>query len=104
MILLFCNLGCVIMGRIKAFWRLLSAYIGFALFLVHVGLLVSGAIYRFRPQGALCALNMSATDAPTTDRDGMSDTWTYEKDGSFILAVWIIQLMGAPICCLLASY
>lgn len=103
MILLFCNLGCIIMGRIRAKWRLLGAYAGFALALAHFGILIAAAIYRFRPQGALCSLDLTLTDFPTSNPKDSGDSWSFEKDGSLILALWVLQIIGAPMCCLLAS-
>ena len=104
MIFLFCNLGCIVMGRIKAKWRLMASYVGFALALAHLGIIVAAAIYRFRPAGALCSLiEGAATNAPTQVKADLNDDWTYEKDGSLILALWVLQLIGAPMCCVLAS-
>ena len=90
MILIFFNLGCIIMGRIRPKWRLLASYTGFALALAHLGIIVTTAIYRFNSAGALCALRTSATNVPTTNGSDSNDDWTYEKDGSLILALWIL--------------
>ena len=104
MILLFCNLGCVIMGRIKAFWRVLAAYTGFIIFLANLAILATTGYYRYRTQGSLCALYTEMSHAPTTEPLDVNDDWTFEKDGSLILALWLIQAIFMIPCCLLATW
>ena len=58
MVFLFCNLGCIILGRIRAIWRLMASYIGCLLFLAHVGILTTAGMFLFRKQGTLCSLNL----------------------------------------------
>ena len=104
MVLLFCNLGCIIMGRIRPKWRLLASYLGFLLCLAHLGAIVTVAIFRFRTQGALCSLYTVPNNYTTSKVTTLNDDWTFEKDGALILALWVFQILGAPVCCLLASY
>merc|ERR1712156_300107 len=91
MIFIFLNLGCVIMGRIKAFWRVLAAYAGFVIFLVNLAILSVTGYLRYRPQGALCSVNADYTHAPNTNHKDVDDSWTYEKDGSMMLGLWLVQ-------------
>ena len=104
MVFIFLNLGCVIMGRIKAFWRVVAAYAGFVIFLVNIAILSVTGYLRYRPQGALCSVNADYTHAPNTNHKDVDDTWTYEKDGSMMLGLWLVQAVFMIPCCLLAVY
>lgn len=48
MIFIFCNLGCIIVGRIRAIWRLMASYLGLLLCIGHIGILVSAGMFLFR--------------------------------------------------------
>ena len=49
--------------------------------------LISTAIFRFNARGKLCA--MATYPTYFTDEE-FDDSWTYEKDGQLILALWIL--------------
>lgn len=103
MIMLFCNLGCVCMGRIKPKWRMMSTYVGLILCLGHIVILVFTGMFLFRPQGQLCSLNLGKTSAATPKLKNLNDTWTYQKDGMLLQILWILQIIGASICCVLGG-
>ena len=67
---------------------------------VHFCTWISVAVYRFRDQGKLCALSKIYTSVTSSDQGTVAeDDWTYEKDGSLILALWVLQLLGCCCCC-----
>lgn len=67
---------------------------------VHFCTWISVAVYRFRDQGKLCALSKVPTSVTSSDAGTRAeDDWTYEKDGSLILALWVLQLLGCCCCC-----
>ena len=104
MIFIFFNLGCVLMGRIKAYFRVVAAYAGFIIFLTNLAVLSVTGYLRYRPQGALCSLYTANSNAPTTNKDDADDAWTFEKDGGLILGLWLVQAVFMIPCCLLAVY
>lgn len=90
MVFLFCNLGCVCIGRIKPKWRMMSTYVGFILCLGHLTLIVFTGMFLFSPQGQLCSLNLEKTNAFSPKVKSVNDVWTYEKDGLLIKILWIL--------------
>jgi len=103
MILLFCNLGCLAMGSIRLRWRLMTTYLAFILCFVHLGILIFTATVRFSKQGTLCSLYEYRTNAATTNVREFNETWTYAKDGSLIVALWVLQILGSTLCCILGG-
>ena len=66
MLFIFINLSCVIMGRIKAYFRVVAAYAGFFIFLANLAILSVNSNLRYRPSGALCSLYTENSNVPTT--------------------------------------
>ena len=104
MIFIFFNLSCVIMGRIKAYFRVVAAYAGFIIFLTNLAILSVTGYLRYRPTGALCSLYTENSNVPTTNKDDVDDAWTFEKDGGLIIGLWLVQAVLMIPCCLLAVY
>ena len=98
MLLLIINFTCVCFGSRIVMCRLLAAWFACCICCAHFPIIITTAVFRFRPQGALCALSTANTYF-ADDESMPTDDWTYEKDGSLILALWIIQLLCCCCCC-----
>ena len=97
-LLLVINFMCVCVGSRVAVVRLLAAWFACCICCAHFPIIITTAVFRFRPQGMLCALS-EANTYYSDDESLPTDDWTYEKDGSLILALWIIQLLCCCCCC-----
>ena len=91
---------CVCIGAYKPMLRCIASCCMSCMCCVHFCTWIAVAVYRFRPQGKLCALSKAWTNYTSTDLTELpTDDWTYEKDGSLILALWVLQLLGCCCCC-----
>ena len=95
MTLFFVNMILVVIGANKLTVRLIAGYCGIALCIAHFATLIATAVYRFRDVGKLCTYSEAPTNVPNDKPEDANDDWTYKKDASLILALWIIQLL----CC-----
>lgn len=96
LILVVVNMLVIIKGTMTPIFRLVGAWLAAALCLAHFGIVIYTAVYRFYPGGRICALDNTPTGA---SGDEVEDTWTYKKDASLMLALWILQLLSMVICC-----
>ena len=102
MLLIMCSTCCVCIGAYKPIFRCIAGCAMNCLCCAHFGMWIATAVYRFRPYGKLCALSKVWTNYTSTDllsTDYYDDSWTYEKDGSLILGLWVVQLLGCCCCC-----
>ena len=91
---------CVCVGAYKPMLRCIAACCMSCLCCSHFCTWIAVAVYRFRPQGKLCALSKVWTSYTSSDITELpTDDWTYEKDGSLILGLWVVQLLGCCCCC-----
>ena len=104
MIFIATNMICVAVGAYKHKARVVGAYYASCLWCAHFAIIIATGVYRLRPVGMACALNESATNAPTSDIEDANDDWTYKKDGALILALWIIQILSCQGCLVAAVY
>ena len=79
---------CIGVGSINPSLRLCGAFCASCLCCSHFGIIIATGVYRYSTKGKLCALSMGATNFVSEDE--LNDTWTYEKDGKLIEALWII--------------
>ena len=98
LLLLLCNMCCVGFGAYLPLCRCLGALSATCCCCAHFAIIVATGVYRFSLFGRLCALNKLATNW-TSDDELPNDDWTYEKDGSLILGLWILQFLGFICCC-----
>ena len=80
---------CVGLGAFNAWLRLFGMCSASCLCCLHFAFIIVTGVYRFRDYGKLCALNKLYTNQTSTDEPA-NDDWTYEKDGTLILSLWII--------------
>lgn len=99
LLLIALNMICVGVGSYKAMPRLIGAWVAQILCCAHFAIIIVTAVFRFSIAGRLCAMNNVWTSAPSSDADDVSDAWTMKKDGSLILALWILQLLFCCCCC-----
>ncbi len=92
------NMVCACIGTKKAVARIIASLCACLLCCAHVGIIITTAVFRFRPQGQLCALSIAPTQYSADKDEDASDAWTYEKDGALLLALWIIQLLCCCCC------
>ena len=97
MLIVLLSTICVCIGVYKPVLRCVASCAMSCCCCVHFCTWISVAVYRFRPQGKLCALSVFPTG--WTSKTEVDDAWTYEKDGSMILALWVLQLLGCCCCC-----
>jgi len=97
-LLITVNMICVCIGAKVPFSRLIASICAFCLCCAHFPIIITTAVYRFRPYGMYCALSERNTYFADTDSDS-TDDWTYAKDGALLLALWIIQLLCCCCCC-----
>jgi len=90
-----CCIGC---GAHKDKCRATGAICAAILFLFNFAMIVTTAVYRFSAIGKLCALDVTSTNVPSSDFFDTDDTWTYEKDGNMLTAIWIFHVMGFGLC------
>lgn len=102
MILVALNQACIMIGRHKAFFYLIGAYCGAIICLLHVAALVITVIFRFNTPGRICSLSTLPTNYYSSKAGEFNDMWTYSKDGTLILSLWIVQILGMPLCCIMA--
>jgi len=98
MLFLMFNMCCVGCGTRKPACRVTGAICGFILGLFNLAMIVTTAVYRFSAIGMLCSLDVTPTNSPSSDFMDVDDTWTYQKDGNLLLAIWIFQVLGFMIC------
>ena len=97
----------VCIGACVPVMRIISSIFGHAVCLFHFCVIVMTAVFRFRHQGRLCAMNKtltyweSSTEKMTHDK---FDDWDYRDDSKGILAIWIIQCVTFLGCTMFASY
>ncbi len=96
MMLIIFNMICVCIGTRKAIARVIASVFASLICCAHFGIIIATAVYRFRPQGRLCALSQRGTSVPADKDEEITDDWTYEKDAALLAALWVIQLL----CCL----
>ena len=96
------NMICVGIGAFNATARFLGACFAPFLCLTHFGIIISTGVFRFSDYGKLCALSKLYTNYTSSDEPA-DDAWTYEKDGTLILALWIIQLLFFTGCCFVST-
>jgi len=92
------NMVCACVGTKKAIARVIASCCACAICCAHFGIIITTAVFRFRPQGQLCALSLRPTSVPADKDSEITDDWTYEKDGALLLALWIIQLLCCCCC------
>ena len=98
------NMVCVAVGAYKATIRTVAAYFAVCIYCAHFGTIVATGVYRFRPIGMACAMSEKATNAPTENVVDINDDWTYKKDGTLLLALFIVQLVTCQGCCIAAVF
>ena len=104
LILMFTMLTCccVGVGAYQPMCRQLGALcMSVACMLNFIAAIMTAAV-RFRPQGALCAAYHGYTSVPSDQIKDISDSWTFQKDGAFLAAMFILMLLGSCLCCALA--
>lgn len=87
--LMLLNFCCVCCGSKIAIARLCGALCACCICCAHIPIILSTAVYRFRPQGMFCALS----ERPTFYEEVLkrpTDQWTYAKDGALILLLFLI--------------
>ena len=91
----------VCVGVYVAACRMIAGCWAIYLWCPYFAALIVTPVFRFSDKSKLCALNPTPTNYDSWDaRPQSDDTWTYEKDGALILALWILQL----ICCCCPCY
>ena len=93
-----CGALMVLCGLNHAVCRCCAAWLLSLVCITNVGVFITTAVWRFGPAGKLCSMNIAPTFQGNL-KDDTEDTWTYEKDGQLILALWILQILGCG-CCL----
>ena len=88
---------CVMCGTKTHYCRVISAVCMSCWCCLHFISMIITAMLRFNKFGRICSLNMTATNY--LSKTEFNDDWTYEKDGSLILVIWIMQLLGSCCCC-----
>ena len=92
---------CVCIGAFKPMLRCIAGCCMSCLCCAHFCTFIAVAVYRFRTQGQICALSKVWTGYASSDyKELPTDDWTMEKDGSLILALWVLQLLGCCCCCI----
>ena len=101
LMLLCCNMCCVCFGSRVAICRVVASACGTCLFVYHIAAIVTTGTFRFRDQGKLCALNKTPT-LWTSKTELPKDDFTYEKDASLIVGLWVVQILSC-VCCMAAA-
>ena len=101
MFLTTCGAIMVLCGLNHAICRCCAAWLLSLVCITNFGVFITTAVWRFGPAGKLCAMNIAPTFQGNL-KDETEDSWTYEKDGQLILALWILQVLGCC-CCLFAG-
>ena len=94
---------CLCCGTRVAFCRVCASVCASCLCLIHFAAIIVTPVYRFRDQGALCALSKTPTYW-TSKTDLPKDDFTFAKDGSLIVGLWVVQLLFCMCCCLISTY
>lgn len=131
-ILLLCimlNMVCVAIGAYKPMLRMIGAWCGNCLCCIQLIFVILTAAWRFSAWGNLCAMTNYTTVNPCgsiecvaevtadyvaeygTDYKAMNDAikedaevWTYQKDGSLITGIWVVQLLCCCCMCCAATW
>ena len=88
-LLLMISMVLICIGTRHPKLRIISSYLASIICLFHSVVLILTAVFRFRPQGMLCALNEQPTYW-SSDDEHPTNEWNYKKDSQLILALWII--------------
>ena len=103
-LLIVVNMCCVCPGAKIPFARMCAAFCALGVCCCHFLVIIMTAVLRFRPYGQYCALSKRPTNFTGPElEDEVNDDWTYAKDGTLILALWVIQLLTFFCCCLVGG-
>ena len=70
------NMICACIGTKKAIARVIASCCACLICCAHFGIIITTAVFRFRPQGQLCALSLRPTSIPADKDSEITDDWT----------------------------
>ena len=96
---------CLALGAFRPWFNFFGVLCTPCTFCAHFAIIVTTGVFRFSDFGKLCAITTLPSLYTSSDIGAEpSSDWTYAKDGSMILTIWLLQLFTFCVCCGLSSY
>ena len=94
---------CLALGAFRPWFNFFGVLCTPCTFCAHFAIIVTTGVFRFSDFGKLCAITTLPSHYTSESAEPSAD-WTYAKDGSMILTIWLLQLFTFCLCCGLSSY